>query len=168
MLVFLTGFMASGKSTVGRRLAASLGVEFVDLDAEIEDGAGMSVAEIFRCEGESAFRARETAVLAAASQLGSAVVATGGGVVLAEENRAFLARGTTVWLNPSLDILKARLAASNQRDRPLAAADLESLWRRRLPLYKLADFEVPVAQGETVDETARRVQTLLEERRCAT
>lgn len=168
MLVFLTGFMASGKSTVGRRLAAALGIEFVDLDAEIENGAGMSVAEIFRREGENAFRARETAALAAASRLESAVIATGGGVVLAEENRSLLKRGTTVWLNPPYITLRARLAGSDRQQRPLLAADPESLWRRRLPLYRQADFEVSIPHGETAEETTRRVQSLLEERRCAT
>lgn len=171
MLVFLTGFMASGKSSVGRCLAEQLGVELVDLDREIEKEAAMSVAEIFRREGEPSYRARETAALAAVALRPSAVVATGGGVVLAAENRELLARsGVTVWLNPGLSCLESRLGPEARRERPVLAGarDLEQLWRSRLPYYRQADLEVQVADGETVEESARRVRAWLEERSCAT
>lgn len=171
MLVFLTGFMASGKSSVGRRLAEQLGVDFLDLDREIEKKTGMSVAEIFRRQGEPTFRALESAALVDAARRNSAVVATGGGAVLSAANRELLARsGTTVWLNPSFPCLSARLNKASLHERPLlsGAADPYSLWIERLPFYRQADSEILVPDDEGVEETTRRVRAVLEERPCAT
>src|SRR5262249_52924556 len=86
-LVFLTGFMGTGKTAVGRELARRTGLRFGDLDHEIEHDAGMSVADIFARHGEAEFRARESAALDRLSALANAVVATGGGAVVDVENR---------------------------------------------------------------------------------
>lgn len=171
MRIFLTGFMGCGKSEVGRRLAVLRGVPFVDLDREIEAAAGATVAEIFAREGEAGFRRRESAALAATARYPEVVVATGGGLVTVEENRAWLARqGLTVWLNPPFAVLAARLGPQQRAARPLFGdeARAEELWRRRLPAYRRCDLEIPVAAGETPEETVERTLTALAERSCAT
>src|SRR4029450_7991537 len=92
--MFLIGFMASGKTTVGRLLSERLGWEFVDLDKLIEDDAGKAVADIFAAEGEAGFRKRETAALLEVAKQRKTVVATGGGAPCREENiKAMLASG---------------------------------------------------------------------------
>lgn len=136
----LIGMMGSGKSTVGRRVAASLGVPFVDSDAEIERRAGRTIAEIFAVEGEAAFREAEAAVVAelvAADQPG--VVSTGGGVVIDPATRALLRdRATVVWLRAAPGVLAHRVAPDGSR--PLLSDDPEEALRRladeREPLYR--------------------------------
>src|SRR5262245_38504620 len=103
--LFLIGFMASGKTTVGRLLAERLDWAFVDLDKVIEDGAGKTVADIFAAEGEPGFRKRETEALREVAQRKKTVVATGGGTPCRDENiRAMLAAGRVFWLDVSADV----------------------------------------------------------------
>src|SRR4051812_17978196 len=98
--IFLIGFMASGKTTVGRLLAERLGWAFVDLDEVIEVAAGKTVAEIFAAEGEAGFRRRETEALREVVQRRKTVVATGSGAPCREENiSAMLAGGRVYWLD---------------------------------------------------------------------
>jgi shikimate kinase/3-dehydroquinate synthase len=141
--VFLTGFMATGKSTVGRLLAARLRRPFLDLDDAIEAAAGRSVAEIFEQEGEAGFRRRETAALQRITAGPAAVVATGGGAACHGDNLAHMrACGLVVALTAPLDVVKARAeAAADERARPLLqrpAAEVEALYRRRVPIYRQA------------------------------
>ncbi|MFB6259776.1 MAG: shikimate kinase, partial [Thiohalorhabdaceae bacterium] len=100
-MIFLVGPMGSGKSTVGRALAARLGTNLVDLDELVAAGAGLSIPEIFEAEGEAGFRDREQAALADIADLrGPLVVATGGGAVLREANRRRMAEaGRVVYLH---------------------------------------------------------------------
>jgi len=138
--VFLVGLMAVGKSTVGRLLAAELGFSFYDSDRVIEDRAGAEVAWIFDVEGEAGFREREMHAVDELSRRSGIVLATGGGVVLREENRRHLKeRGTVVWLDTPLE----RLVERTRRDkrRPLlregnVRETLERLGRERSPLYQ--------------------------------
>ncbi|MCL4079144.1 3-dehydroquinate synthase [Coriobacteriia bacterium Es71-Z0120] len=163
--VFLTGFMGSGKSTVGRIVAERLGLPFVDLDEEIERRAGRSVSEIFRGDGEEAFReAEHAALLDAVRGLGS-VVACGGGVVLRNENRRLLKEhGTVVYLAVSADEALARIGDAS--DRPLLAGDARAIAPRildaRLSLYRAtADLTVDTtgrAPSEVADEVVRLLQ----------
>src|SRR5215469_2648493 len=95
MNVVLTGFMGAGKSTVGRRLARLLGVDFIDTDAEIVKSHGR-IAVIFEREGEAQFREYEREHLARATQRGAAVIAVGGGAVLDERNRATMRRNGVI------------------------------------------------------------------------
>ena len=95
--------MGAGKSTVGKQLAKALGRDFYDTDREIERRTGVSISWIFEMEGESGFRQREQKVLDELSQLKNIVLATGGGIVLAEENRRMLrSRGYVVYLSTSI------------------------------------------------------------------
>jgi shikimate kinase/3-dehydroquinate synthase len=141
--VFLTGFMATGKSTVGRLLAARLRRPFLDLDDAIEAAAGRSVAEIFEQEGEAGFRRRETAALQRITAGPAAVVATGGGAACHGDNLAHMrACGLVVALTAPLDVVKARAgAAADERARPLLQrppGEIEALFRRRVPIYRQA------------------------------
>ena len=99
----LVGMMGAGKSSVGRRLAARLGVPFIDADAEIEKAAGMTITEIFAAHGEPYFRAGETRVIARLLESGPQVLATGGGAFMNAETRtAIRAKGISVWLRATL------------------------------------------------------------------
>ena len=158
--VAIVGYMGSGKTTVGRTLARSLGWEFVDLDRTIVKGAGRGIPEIFRESGEDHFRDLEhRALLDALDGSRERVVACGGGVVVRLENRKLLESAATVFLEEDVEILYGRTRGP---DRPLRAASREEFGRRyaqRLPLYKeVADLEAVVAgrpPGEVAQEIAR-------------
>lgn len=156
--IALVGLMGAGKTTVGRELAARRGLPFVDLDEEVERAAGLRVSAIFEREGEGGFRVRESAALVAAADRGSAIIATGGGVVLDPRNRAILReRYTTVLLFASPE-LAARRAAGDTRPL-LAGVDperrLRELWQSRRKAYLLAaDFAIS-AEGEAPAIAAR-------------
>ena len=138
--VFLVGMMASGKSTIGRRLASMLDLGFEDTDQLVESRAGADIAWIFDMEGEAGFRKREHAALADATARSGIVLATGGGAVLREDNRCLLRRhGTVVYLQASADVIVER--AGRDRRRPLldvanVAEQVETLLRERGPLYE--------------------------------
>lgn len=145
--IFLVGMMGAGKSTVGRHLAKSLGKEFVDCDHELEEHTGASISLIFEIEGEDGFRKREQKMLEELSARENIVLATGGGVVNAPENRSRLReRGYTVFLDAPLDLLMER--TSRDRNRPLLDTDnreasLKALLETRNPLYlDVADLVV--------------------------
>ena len=116
--IFLVGMMGCGKSTVGRRLAASLGRRFVDADKELEARCGVPIATIFEVEGEAGFRRREAALIDELTQEPGLVLATGGGAVLLEENRRRLReRGLVVYLRATVQDLWLRLR--HDKVRPL-------------------------------------------------
>lgn len=168
--IVLVGPMASGKTTLGTLLARRAGADFIDLDALVEARTGLSVGRIFEAEGEAGFRLRESEALEetlAGSGRGegqpAAVIATGGGAVLAERNRTLLAgRTRVVWLHAGASALAARAAAdaalSGPR-RPLLSgvdplARLSALQKGRLPFYaSVASFLLPV-EGRTADVLA--------------
>ena len=116
--VVLVGMMGAGKSSVGRRLAARLGIPFVDADVEIEKAAGMTISEIFAAHGEPYFRAGETRVIARLLEGGPQVLATGGGAFMNADTRAAIrAKGISVWLRATLEVLNRRI--KRRGDRPL-------------------------------------------------
>jgi shikimate kinase len=148
VIVYLVGMPGSGKSTVGRELAGRLGVPFVDLDAEIERTAGVSVSEIFAAEGEAGFRAREAKALLDAAQHDPSVVACGGGVVLEPANRITLRNtGTCVYLDVPLARLRERVPPSSDRPLVRREGDLEELLAAREPLYREFAANVVDASG---------------------
>lgn len=171
MRIFLTGFMGAGKTTVGRLLAGRLGVPFLDLDAEIEGEAGMSVREIFASEGESGFRRRESDALRRMLVHPDVVVATGGGTIAQEANARLLhANGLTVWLNPPFSAIAQRIRGVGKADRPLFKDEAQALalFRERLPAYRQADLTVDVGNDDQPEEIAARIALLVASRRCAT
>lgn len=138
--IFLVGMMGAGKTTLGRQLARHLRRDFLDVDHELEARCGVPVATIFDIEGEEGFRRRETIALDACSRLPSIVLATGGGAILAEENRQFLnQRGTVVYLRSSAAELYRRLRSDKTRPL-LQSADPQQriidLVKQREPLYE--------------------------------
>lgn len=155
----LVGMMGSGKTTVGRRVAARLGRRLRDSDAEVEARTGRTVREIFETDGEPAFRAEEARALAEAlDDPEPAVVAAAGGVVLDPANRDRLrAGGTVVWLEASPEDLARRVGSRNHRpllgDDPLVA--LRRLDGERRALYEeVADHVVPVGRRPVEDVVA--------------
>jgi shikimate kinase len=138
--VILIGFMGSGKSTIGRRVAAGLRFEFVDTDAMIAENAGKSIREIFAADGESRFRDLESAALQSLANRSRLVISTGGGMVLRPENRALLGKlGFVVWLDAPEESIIERV--SRNRERPLLLTEnpretVARLLRERRPVYR--------------------------------
>jgi shikimate kinase len=160
--------MGSGKTAVGRRLAALLGKEFIDSDAEIERRTGVDIRYIFEKEGETRFREREREVIADLTALHDVVVATGGGVVLDPANRERLATtGTIVYLETDLETLVRRTRAAKSRPLLLNGdprAVLERLMLIRRPLYEgIADLRVETT-GRQVRAVAADIQQRLAKR----
>jgi shikimate kinase len=145
--IFLVGPMGAGKTTIGRQLAAVLGFDFEDSDHEIQNRTGVDIPTIFEFEGERGFREREAQVIDELTQRQSLVLATGGGVVLAESNRKHLAsRGLVVYLFCSPEQQYERTV--RDRNRPLLHTGdplrrLKELFAERDPLYRqVADIVV--------------------------
>jgi shikimate kinase len=153
--------MGSGKSTIGRLLAEGLQVPHRDLDAMIEESAGMTIAELFAGGGEAAFRALEAELLPVALEPG-AVVSLGGGTPLTESNWALIReRAFTVWLDAPLPVLLDRVQVGQHRVRPLfdgrSREQLEDLLQERLGRYRAADSRVDArgSVGEVAGEVYR-------------
>ena len=131
--------MGAGKTTIGKLLAKTLGKTFYDTDHEIEKRTGVKIAIIFELEGEAGFRKRETAIIQELSGLSNIVMATGGGAILAQENRELLKNnGTVIYLRANVNELCHRMR--NDKHRPLLQnvdirAKLEQLYAERNPLY---------------------------------
>ncbi len=145
--IVLVGMMGVGKSSIGRRLGARLGIPFVDADAEIEAAAGMSIADIFARHGEADFRSGEARVIARLLENGPQVLATGGGAVMNADTRALIkTKGVSIWLNAEFDVLMRRIS-KRKHDRPMLqtadpAATLRELLAVRQPVYAQADITV--------------------------
>jgi shikimate kinase len=139
--------MGAGKSTVGKQLAKALGRDFYDSDKEIEKRTGVSISWIFEMEGEAGFRLREQKMIDELTELKNIVLATGGGAVLAEQNRrALRSRGYVVYLSASVEQLLRR--TNKDKNRPLLQSDkpkdkITDLMVERAPLYQdVADIEL--------------------------
>ncbi len=167
--VFLIGYRATGKSTFGRRLAERLGVEFCDTDRIVEREIGESIREYFAAHGEGAFREREAAVLRQVCRRDeTAVVATGGGIVLDPENvRAMREAGRVIWLRADAAAIRERLRsdAGSANTRPSltgagAIEEVDEVLAERTPLYAESAHEVIDTEerdGDAiVDELVRR------------
>ncbi len=165
--VVLIGFMGTGKSSVGRMLAARLGCAFHDLDKKIEERHGMTIPEMFARCGEPYFRAREKEAVRAAAARGSLVIATGGGVVKDPENLALLRKnGIIVALTADVDAILARTAARGERpvlDRADAGdrrAAVEALLKERRHLYEDADVTVDTSSRAPLEITEHILQAI--------
>lgn len=167
--VVLVGIMGAGKSSVGRRLAGRLGVPFVDADTEIEKAAGMTISEIFAKHGEPYFRAGEARVIARLLDGGPQVLATGGGAFMNPETRATVrAKGISIWLRATLDVLSRRIKRRNDRPLLKGADPMETLRRlidERYPVYAEADLTVEsreVPHEAIVDEVIESLRKFLQ------
>ena len=163
--VVLVGFMGSGKSSIGRLVARRLGYRFEDMDRRIEERTGRTIVDIFRDDGEEAFREMEREEAQALTSLPRRVVATGGGAFTRPATRALLQEGAlTVWLRCDLERILARIPADGSR--PLAANRdiMPALLAEREPSYRMADVAVDASAGAP-REVADRIVGLLEGRK---
>lgn len=165
--IALVGLMGVGKSTVGRRLAKRLALDFADADAEIESAAGMAVSEIFASMGEAEFRAGEARVIRRLLEGPRIVLATGGGAVLRDETRAVLReKAVTVWMRADLDVVAQRVQRRDTRPLLRGRDPLEALTglaEARYPLYAQADVTVDVGGGahaEAVEAILKALKAL--------
>ena len=162
--IILTGFMGTGKSTVGRLLAARRGWRFVDTDALIEQRQGKSVAAIFQDQGEAAFRAMETALAYELAKEGDLVVATGGKFMLVAENVETLAASRVFCLTATPADILARIMADGQAQRPLLAGVAPEEKIRALLAERQAGygrFPVIDTSGKTPDRVADEILALI-------
>jgi len=158
--IILVGYMGSGKSTVGQALAKERGMRFLDTDAAIEEAEGYSIREIFEERGEKAFRDLETEYLRRLKATTvNTVIATGGGIVLRNENRELLKRtGRVIWLKASAEETLSRVKSDTGR--PLLdsaseaelAGKIERMLRERTPAYGAAASDIIETDGKTVPE----------------
>ena len=157
--IFLIGFMGTGKTTIGTELAQALGWELRDSDHEIVKSCGNSIPEIFRLEGEAVFRKLETEMIAELAQQPRTVITTGGGAVLAEQNRNLMREnGLVVALTATIDEIVRRV--SSDENRPLLQGDdvrerVELLVKARAGLYDFAEL--------TIDTTGREISDIVGE-----
>jgi shikimate kinase len=162
--IVLVGFMGAGKSTVGAILARSIGWTFIDIDEEIARLAGITVAELFRTRGESAFRAMESELTAGLSSVDQTVIAPGGGWIADPANLGRLPPLTCiVWLRVTAEEAVRRVASTglvrpllSGMDDPVAVA--RELIQRREPLYGRADVVIDTA-GRAPEEIAQEIRS---------
>ena len=169
--IVLVGLMGVGKSTVGRRLAKRLGMPFVDSDAEIEDAAGYSAAEVFERFGESDFRDGERRLVARLVEGDVRVIATGGGAYVDPRTRQLLnERAITIWLDAPVDILAERTSRRDTRAQLRNGdpkATLERLSEERRPSYAQAHIHVKSgngAHGDVVESIVHSLEQYLAQR----
>ena len=165
MNIFIVGPMGSGKTTVGKIVAGELFLDFHDTDAKIEDTTGVTIDWIFDIEGEAGFRKRETTILKEMVALNSIVLATGGGIVIEEENRELLAsRGTVFYLHTPLNTQVERTA--RDKDRPLLKDKdpekvLAELQKLRQSLYEEVSDHIIDTESKSGSEVANEIVRLV-------
>lgn len=169
--IILTGFMATGKSSVGPRLASRLGCAFVDLDTWIEAEAGMSVPQIFASQGEGAFRELEASMVERVASRTGCVIATGGGAIVNARNLEVLKRsGVLIALTADPETILSRLGGGE--DRPMLRGGdsqerIRLLLEERASAYAQADLTVDTSD-RTVDEVVDHLVALLARHRLST
>ena len=158
MKIYLVGFMGSGKTTIGRELAARIDAPFFDLDELIEAAEKMTIKEMFAQKGEPYFRKRERDLLRSTRHLDAAVIATGGGTFTFDENIQFIqSEGLSVYLSAPYALLRARIGTKD--DRPLFRDDLSTheLYANRIRYYRMSDLTIDIREEETPAEIAERL-----------
>jgi shikimate kinase len=166
--IVIIGFMATGKTTVGRRLAQRLKRAFVDTDKEIESVTGKTVAQIFARDGIKRFRSEEDLLVKKLSLKEDLVIATGGGIVLNPENvRLFKEHGILIALTASPDVIYQRV--KGKKHRPLLTGrdlreKINRLLKERESIYNAADLTVNTGIG-SVDESVEQIISYLSERK---
>ena len=157
--IILTGFMGSGKSTVGKTVAKRLNMNFVDMDDYIEQNEKMNISEIFNKYGEEYFRKCETEAAKILGNAENTVISCGGGTVMNSQNVEFLKRqGTVFYLNADITVLFSRI--SNDTSRPLAKnkdkITLATLLEKRKPVY-LETCDVIIDANNKVEDVAEQI-----------
>ena len=169
--ILLVGFMAAGKTTLGKALAKDLGLQFVDLDLNIESRYHATVSQIFAERGEEGFRQIERNMLHEVAEFEDVIIATGGGTPCFFDNMEYMnAQGTTVFLDASVDVIFTRLTIARTQ-RPLVAGKTDEELRsyitetlnRRLPYYSRATHSFCANQLENVKQISESVERFKEE-----
>lgn len=160
--IYITGFMGSGKTTVGQALAKSLGYQVTDTDKWIEEMEGQSISSIFKQYGEPYFRDLETNALQQISG-NQLIITTGGGIIMRPENREIMKeKGKTIYLQCDLDEVFLRL--NDDTTRPLLKkedkSNVEKLYQSRLPFYKEADHTINTT-GKSIHLIVQELKSLL-------
>ena len=159
--------MASGKSVVGKKLSKRMGLNFFDTDEQIEQKAGVTISWIFDVEGEEKFRDRESEILSTVIKEDNCIISTGGGIVLREENRALLKKGTGIYLKTSIQSQLER--TMNDKDRPLLQnidnkeEALREIAKLRNPIYESCSeitIEETNSPNETVDKIVEKLKNI--------
>ena len=160
-LIYLLGFMGSGKTTVGELLARELGWRFIDLDAVIEAGQRATIKQIFEQAGEPFFRQLERAVLTEVSKTEAAVIALGGGTFAQEPNLELIREsgGATIWLDCSLQELRRRCEGIDNRPLFREPESFAQLLDQRLPYYQKAQYRVST-EGREPKEVVEQILSL--------
>ncbi len=167
MRIFLIGYMGCGKSTLGRRLAADMGIQFIDMDSYIEERNYKTVPQIFAEEGEAEFRKKERKALEELTEFTDVVIATGGGAPCFFDNMELMNQsGVTVFLNIDPTILAGRLLKS-KTERPLIKgksreeliAFIHESLQKRSPFYEKAALQItkPDVETDTVIEQLKQI-----------
>jgi shikimate kinase len=164
-LIAITGFMAAGKTTVGRALASRLACEFVDLDEVITEQQKRSISEMIKTDGEDSFRRLETRTLAEVLLPGDDfVIALGGGTWAMGDNRRLLneQNARVVWLDAPFELCWKRIPVGDN-GRPLAPSRevAEKLYRARRPIYELAELRLAISESENAEECVNQIAALL-------
>src|SRR5262249_30991091 len=163
--IFLLGFMASGKSTVGPVLAAKLDRRFIDLDRVIEAKVCCAIVEFIRREGEERFRELETETLREAASQQGTIIAPGGGAITREANRELMSRVcVTVWLDAPCELCR-RSVQSEGATRAMASDELtaRARYEGRLALYRQASIHTPINQSHSPDDISETIINQLRE-----
>ncbi|HSD50658.1 MAG TPA: shikimate kinase [Candidatus Methylomirabilis sp.] len=166
--VILTGFMATGKTSVGKALAARLGYEFVDLDSLIEAEAGMPISRIFATQGEERFRELESRMVMQVARRDASIIATGGGAIVNPRNLEALQRsGVVIALTAKPEAILARVGSGEDRPMLWGGEPLERIRRLladRAPAYAKADLTVDTTE-QSIDQVVGHILNALQARR---
>ena len=166
MRIFLTGYMGCGKSTIGRKVAALMGINFIDLDKYIEERNFKSVPDIFSQEGETAFRLKESQALREVAQFEDIVIGTGGGAPCFFDNMKLMNEsGITIYLAPDNETLAFRLLKS-KTERPLIAGKsreelmqfIETALEKRSPFYEQSKIVIRGKNDVQPEEVLRLIE----------
>lgn len=158
--VYLIGMMGSGKSTVGKLLAEKLHYRFLDTDSIIEKITQKTINQIFAEEGEASFRKLESDILREVSAYTRTVVATGGGIILSQDNWSHLRDGMVIWLDAPVHLLVKRLIGDDTR--PLLSQEdstvkLTDLLQQRKSLYRQGDITISVNNDDTPEDIVEKL-----------
>ena len=160
-LVFFIGMMGCGKTVVGKAVAKKLGMDFIDMDSEIEKEEGISINEIFATKGEFYFRSLERDMLQKLSMLKKTIISCGGGVFLAKENiERINSNGISIFLNTNESIILQRL--KKDKHRPLLKGNKSPLeiLKERLPFYRQATITVDITKSDTEANVINCIESL--------
>ena len=168
MNIVLTGFMASGKTTAGRRIAEISDYEFIDTDEMIVDSEGRSINDIFATDGEEYFRRVEREIIREAAKMDNKIISTGGGVVLNAENIEELRKSGVVFnLAPDFSVIEQRVLKAAET-RPLmknqSIEDIKKRFDDRKPFYDNCDYKIHITEQFTPDDTAQQILKIMNER----